>query len=72
MGGFVDKVGNGRNGLTIDDNRHERDGKIRWLFVIGATSDIDNRLSDFGCVGSLQLKFGVVDRREVEMIGNYL
>ena len=65
MGGFIDKVGNGRNGLTIDDDGHECDSKIRGPVVKNPRSDIDYRLSDFGSFGSLEIKFGVVDRREV-------
>jgi hypothetical protein len=37
-----------------------------------ARSNIDNRLSDLGSFGGLRIKFRVVDRGDVGMIGNQL
>ena len=65
MSRFIDKVGNGSNRSTVDDDGHECHSKIRGPVLKNARSNIDNRLSDLGSFGGLRIKFRVVDRGDV-------
>ena len=72
MSRFVDKIGNGSNRSTVDDDGHECHSKIRGPVLKNPGSDIHYRLSDLGSFGRLRIKFRVVDRGDVGVIGNKL